>query len=258
TVAARFAKLYPRTEEDSLAQAVLLQQRIVRTIRPTLQLLLVAVSFVLAIACANIAGLLLARATRRGREIGVRVALGAGRGRLVGQLLLESLTLGALGIVPGVVLAWGLVTVLLARAPATLPRLADVRIDPAVLAFGMAVGLATSVVFGLVPAWFVVRGADGRMAGSTRGQIGSIGRGVRRLLVGAEIALAVVLLSAGGLLLRSYLTLRQVAPGFDARQVMTFQVSLPSPPYVDAAAANGFVSRLLPALRAQPGVQLAA
>ena len=258
TVASRFATLYPRTEAGSVAQAVLLQERIVRTIRPTLQLLLVAVSFVLAIACANIAGLLLARATRRGREIGVRVALGAGRGRLVGQLLIESLTLGALGIVPGVVLAWGLVTVLLARAPATLPRLADVRIDPAVLAFGMAVGLATSVAFGLVPAWFVVRGADGRMAGSTRGQVGSSGRGVRRLLVGAEIALAVVLLSAGGLLLRSYLTLRQVDPGFDARQVMTFQVSLPSPPYVDAAAANGFVSRLLPALRAQPGVQLAA
>ena len=258
TVAARFATLYPRTEEGSVAQAVLLQQRIVRTIRPTLQLLLIAVSFVLAIACANIAGLLLARATRRGREIGVRVALGAGRGRLLGQLLTESLGLGLLGIAAGVVLSWWLVGILLARAPGTLPRLADVRIDTTVLAFAIVTGLVTSVAFGLVPAWFIVRRPNGPTGGATRGQIGSSGRHVRRVLVAAEIALAVVLLSAGGLLLRSYFTLRHVDPGFDPRQVTTFQVSLPSPPYLDATAKDGFVARMLTALDSRPGVQSAA
>jgi predicted permease len=259
TVAARFATLYPRTETGSMAQAVGLQDRIVRGIKPTLQRLLLAVSLVLIIACANVAGLLLARAAQRGREIGVRTALGAGRARLVAQLLLESAMLGALGVAGGIVLAWWLVGALVSRAPAGVPRLADARLDATVLAFAVVVGIVTTVAFGLMPALFATgRIAPSRLATGVRARVSGAGQRTRRVLVAAEIALAVVLLAGAALLLRSYAAVRDVNPGFDARDVMTFQLSLPRETYPDSAAIDGFVTRLLTGLRARPGVTAAA
>jgi putative ABC transport system permease protein len=258
TIATRFGQLYPRTEKGSVARVIVLREAVVRGLRPALRLLLVAVSLVLTIACVNVAGLLLARGAQRGRELGVRAALGAGRWRLAAQLLNESVALGLLGVAAAVPIAYGLVSTLTTLAPAGMLQLADLRIDGRVLSFAIAIGIATSAGFGLAPAIFASRGGPvGALAGVTRGQAGA-GRALRRALVVVEIALAVVLLASGGLLLRSYSRLRDVNPGFDARGVITFQVALPSQRYPDAAHAAAFTDRLLAGLRARPGVPSAA
>jgi predicted permease len=255
-VAQRLAREYPDTERDAMAGVIALHERVVRTIRPALLMLLGAVTIVLVIACVNVAGLLTARGVDRRHELAVRAALGAGRGRIVRQLLVESAVLGCAGAAAGIPLAYWLVGFALERAPATLPRATDIRIDASVLGFTMLAGLVTSIAFGLAPA--ILAAPRPRSDGPSRGVIGASRRRGHHLLVSAEIALAAVLLGGAGLLLRSYQRVQAVDPGFDASRTTTFSLSLPNATYVGATERSEFTSQLLERLEATPGVESAA
>jgi putative ABC transport system permease protein len=259
TVARSLAREFPRTENDVTSLAIPLHERIVGNVRPMLFALLGAVTLVLLIACANVASLLLARAQARGREVAVRMALGATRRQLIGQLLTESLVLGMLGAVAGVGLAILLVRALVLLGPASIPRLATLTVDANVLAFALVAAIATSLAFGLTPAVLVSGRSAGRTFGlSSRGAVGKSTTGARRLLVVSELAFAAMLLVSSGLLIRSYLQLQRVEPGFDAGGVATFGLSLPVAKYPAPENLDAFVSTLLSRLEAEPGVESAA
>ena len=199
--------------------------------RPTLMALLGAATLVMLIACANVANLLLTRNQGRAREMSVRAALGAGRSQLIRQLLIESLILGAMGTVAGASLAFLSVRALVILGPSSIPRLSEVAVDAHVLAFAAGAAIVTSLVFGLTPAI----AASGRSSGDglalSRGVVGASNASPRRLLVISELALAVMLLAGSGLLIRSYVQLQRVAPGFDPGGVVTFSLSLPAAKY---------------------------
>jgi putative ABC transport system permease protein len=229
-------------------------------VRKPLFILLCAVVVVLLISCANIANLLLARASARAHEIAVRAALGASRLRIVRQLLTESILLAVAGGALGVLLAsWG-TSVLVALAPADLPRLGEVRVDLRVLLFSFAVSLVSGVVFGLMPA---LASSKINLASSLKesGRTESGGAARQRLrggLVVAEVALAVVLLISAGLLVRSFSKLLDVRPGFDPRGVLTMQISLPRTQYPDAPKVAAFYDEVLRRVSELPGVEHAA
>jgi putative ABC transport system permease protein len=259
TVANRLATEFPETEKDATLVATPLHERIVGDIRPTLVTLFGSVVLVLLIACANVANLLLARGQARGREVAVRVALGASRTRLVAQLLTESLVLGALGGAAGAGVAFLVVRTVVLLGPDSIPGLANLSVDIYVLAFGVAMTLATSLACGLTPALSLSgRSTRAAFASSGRGAVGSGGAGVRRVLVVSELAGAAMLLVAAGLLIRSYVQIRHVEPGFDPQGVTTFSLSLPDAKYTDPARSRAFVSALLSRLDAEPGVESAA
>ena len=257
TVASRLARTFPETENDSTPVAVPLHERIVQNSRPTLLILLGAVTLVMLIACANVANLVLARAQGRGREISVRAALGASRLQIVGQLLIESLVLGALGTIAGVNLAVVLVRALVLLGPSSIPRLAEVSVDVHVLAFAAGAAIVTSLVFGLTPAISASGWSSGGVS-PNRGAVGGSGNRPRRLLVVGELALAVVLLAGAGLLVRSYVQLQHVAPGFDPEGVVTFSLSLPAAKYSDPSAPTVLVAALLSRMQGEPGVDSAS
>ena len=242
TVADRLAMEFPGTEKDATLLTVPLHERIVRDIRPTLLTLFGSVTLVLLIACANVANLLLARGQGRGREVAVRAALGASRRQLIAQLLTESLVLGALGGVAGAGLAFAFVRALVRLGPASIPRLSDLSVDMHVLGFSLAMTLVTSVAFGLAPALTASGGRS--FALSNRGDVGASGTGARRVLVISELAGAAMLLVGAGLLIRSYVELQHVEPGFEANGVTTFSLSLPAARYSDGASPRAFVSEL--------------
>jgi putative ABC transport system permease protein len=259
TIGAALARELPETEKDVTVRAVPLRERVVGDIGPTLVALLGAVTLVLLIACANVGGLLLARAQSRGREVAVRIALGATRWQLVAQLLIESLTLGMLGAAAGIGVAVALVRALVLLGPASIPRLATLTVDARVLGFALIAGLATSIGFGLMPALSVAdRSANRGMVPGSRGAVGKSTTRSRRLLVVAELALAAMLLVSSGLLIRSYLQLQRVEPGFDPYSVETFGLSLPEARYPSSASLDTFVSTFLSRIDAQPGVESAA
>ena len=259
TIGRRLAQAFPRSEKDVTALAVPLHERIVGNIRPTLFALFGAVMFVLLIACANVASLLLARAQARGRELAVRLALGATRRQLIAQLLTESLVLGMLGAAAGVSIALVLVRALVLLGPASIPRLATLTVDANVLAFTVTVAIATSIAFGLTPAVLVSGRLSNRsFAFGSRGAVGKNTTGARRLLVVSELAFAAMLLVSSGLLIRSYLQLQRVEPGFEAEGVATFGLSLPPAKYPAPENLDAFVSTLLSRLEAEPGVDSAA
>jgi putative ABC transport system permease protein len=259
TIGRALAREFPETETDVTLRAIPLQERIVRDIRPTLLALLGAVTLVLLIACANVGGLLLAGAQAREREVAIRAALGATRRQLIAQLLIESLVLGMLGATAGVAVAVALVRALVRLGPASIPRLAALTIDGYALSFALAAAIATSIAFGLMPALTASAQADRRsLARSGRGTVGKSTARARRLLVVSELALAATLLVSSGLLIRSYLRLQRVEPGFDPRGVMTFGLSLPPVRYPAPANLDAFVSTLLLRVGAEPGVESAA
>ncbi|MCP3104054.1 ABC transporter permease [Myxococcus sp. K15C18031901] len=235
-----------------------LEERTVGGVRGTLWLLLGAVGFVLLVACSSVANLLLARGVARGREVAIRAALGAGRGRLVAQFLTESLLLAVAGGVLGVLLAvWGM-DALLALVGDALPRAGEVRLDGASLLFTAGVSLVTGGVFGLVPALRASRvDLDLAMRQGARGTAdGATGR-LRGGLVVAQVALALVLLVGAGLFGRSFLALREVDPGFRSDGVLVGQLSLPEASYAGAPRQAAFQEDLLTRLHALPGVESA-
>ncbi len=259
TVADRLATEFPQTEKDATLLATPLHERIVRDIRPTLATLFGSVALVLLIACANVANLLLARGQARGREVAVRAALGASRRQLIAQLLTESLVLGMLGGAAGAGVAFVLVRAVVLLGPASIPRLPDLSVDMHVMAFGLAMTLVTSIACGLTPALAVSGRATHRFfALGSRGAAGATGTGARRVLVISELAGAAMLLIGAGLLIRSYVQLQHVEPGFDPEGVTTFSLSLPAARYADPASPRAFVSALLSRLKAEPGVESAA
>ncbi|HET9211847.1 MAG TPA: ABC transporter permease [Thermoanaerobaculia bacterium] len=244
---------------ESELQVTFLSEHLVGNVRPALLLLLAAVGLVLLIACANVANLLLARAAARRREMAVRAALGAGRRRIARQLLTESALLGLLGGLCGLGLAFGGIRLLVALMPADfwggLLRQVPLRLDAPVLAFTLLLSLATGLLFGLAPALAASRvdlteplkEGERRRPGRARG-----------LLVVAEVALSVVLLVLAGLLLRSFLTLRSVDPGFAAGRVLSLTVELPRHAYESPARQLGYYKGVAQRLAALPGVESAA
>ena len=223
------------------------------------QMLLVlqgTVAFVLLIACANVANLLLARSVSRGRELSIRAAIGAGRFRLVRQLLTESLVLSLASGVVGVLLAGWLLRLFLALAPANFAGVQAIRIDLQVLLVTLAVAMATGVLFGLAPArhGFHVDPNDSLRDTGPRGATKAGSRGASRLLVVAEIALAMVLVSGAGLMVKSLGRLESQDPGFRPEGVMTFQITLPAARYSTPARAAETIERVLSEVRSIPGV----
>jgi len=249
---------YPRQyDAHTAAGATPVLDTLVENVRPALLVLLGAVALVLLIACANVANLLLVRAAGRRTELAVRASLGAGRSRLGRQLVTESLLLALAGGALGVALAsWG-VRLLLALDSAGLPRADAVHLDWRVVAFTAAVAAATGVAFGVAPAFQATRPS---LADSLRQGARDVAAGARRFrhgLVVAEIALALVLLAGAGLLMRSFLNLQQVEPGFDPRGVLTFNLYLPDAAYGTAEEVSGFYNRMFDALEALPGAERA-
>jgi len=229
-------------------------------VRPALLLLLGAVGFVLLIACANVANLLLARAASRQREVAIRTALGAKPWDLIRQLLVESLMLSLSGGVLGLAIAYGSIKALAAANPSRLPRVQDLAIDSHVVLFTLAIAVVTGVVFGLVPAVQAWKGnlqvslKDGSRTGTAdkRGQL------ARRALVIAEIALALTLLTGGGLLLKSFARLSNVSPGFEPRGMLTFALSLPPLKYPTDTSQTAFWTAVMPRIAQVPGVRAVA
>jgi putative ABC transport system permease protein len=236
-----------------------LQETLVTDIRPTLLILTGAVGFVLLIACANVAGLTLARAGSRAKEMVIRAALGAGRGTMIRQLLAESVLLAMAGAVAGVLLAdWG-VSLLGQASGVNLPGFQPIRVDLPVLGFTFAVSLVTGVLFGLVPALQISRPDLNRvLRDGGRGTTGGARRqATRSLLVAGQMALSIVLLIGAGLLLESFRSLQNVDPGFDPRHGFTMRVSLPPTKYPDDARRWQFIRNVVGRLQSLPGVSSA-
>ncbi len=260
TIAARIESEWPQLREGVSADLVPLSERVIgEEIRTMLWVMLGAVAFVLLIGCVNLANLLLARATGRARELAIRTAVGAGRGRLLRQLLVESLVLALAGGVLGLLLSVGGIRILVALAPADVPRISGVGLNTMVLGFALLVSLASALVFGLLPALratsLVPAPALADAAfGSTRGQRGRRSLGA---LVAAELALAVVLLAGAGLMLRSVAGLRDVDPGFEVENMLTFKLTLPPARYERGRPLADAYARLRERLQAIPGVESA-
>jgi putative ABC transport system permease protein len=255
-IADQLAKQYPDPQKGWGILLMPMQDYLVRDVKPVLYTLLGAVGCVLLIACANLANLLLARATARHREISIRAALGAGRGRLVRQLLTESVVLAICGGIAGIVLArWGL-DALLALAPTSLPRITEIHLDSGVLLFSLALSIVTGLAFGVAPALLAARtdmnealkqGTRGSTEGGVRGRL-------RSALVVVEVVLALVLLGGAGLLARSFVQLAHVDPGFNPENATLLRLSLPQRKYAQPEQQTAFANGLLERLKTLPGV----
>jgi putative ABC transport system permease protein len=256
TIASALEAAYPAHNAKVGMAAGPLLDEVVGDSRRALLLMLSAVGLVLLIACANVANLLLARASARQDEMAVRVALGAGRAVLVRQLLVESLLVACAGGAAGLGLAAIGTRVLVAMRPANIPRLGDIGLDATVVAFTFGATLVTGILFGLVPALQVSRRplSDAMRERGRTGTGGRRGQRTRSGLVIAEMALAVILLSGAALLVRSFARLNHVDPGFTVGEAVTFNLNVPDVKYSDDAQRMAFYDRLLERLRAVPGV----
>lgn len=256
-VTANLERQYPDSNTGNRATLTPALENVVRDIRPALLVLLSAVGFVLLIACANVANLLLARATNRQKEIAIRTALGASRMRIIRQLLTESMLLSFAGGVLGLVLAQAGVKLIIAISPNSIPRVAEIGLDPRVVIFTFAVSVLTGMIFGLAPALQASK-PDLNETLKDAGR-GSTGRRhiLRSGLVISEVALTLVLLIGAGLMIRSFYHLQRVDPGFAADNLLTFNVALPSKKYAEPRQQVNFYQQLLQNLRALPGVQSA-
>jgi predicted permease len=236
-----------------------LLDEVVGDVRKPLWILMAAVCAVLLIACANVAGLLLARANTREREIAIRVALGAGQGVLIRQLLMESLLLGGLSGAAGLALAWWGLKVLKAMAESSFPRVATASLDTTSIAFAIALSLVTAVVFGLVPALQAARSVTHEaLKDGGRGSSGSArSQRLRRTLVTAEVAVSLMLLVGAGLLVRSFLSLKRTDPGFRPDDVLTMRFALPDETHGKPEMQRAFYRELLDRVTKLPGVESA-
>jgi predicted permease len=239
--------------------AVSMRDQLVGDVRTPLLVLQAGVVLVLMIACANVANLLLMRATGRGRELAIRSTLGAGEWRLIAQMLTEGVVLSLAGGVGGLALGLAGLRALVAMSAQQLPGMAAATLHPVVLVFTLGLSVVTGLVFGVVPAIAVVRGNTAAFLkeDGTRGSAGRSTGLARAALVAGEIALALMLLVGAGLLMKSFARLQSVDPGFATDNVLTAQVALPSARYADAAARRSFWLRLIDRARALPGVTAA-
>jgi predicted permease len=252
----RLAKQFPDTNRGEAAVAEPYQESLVGDVRSAILVLFGAVAFVLLIACANVASLLLARGTSRRREFAVRAALGAGRGRLTRQLLTESLVLSIAGGLLGLLDAYWGIAALVSLAPDTIPRLNEVHLDPRVMTFALFASMTVGVLFGVAPAIQSARldMMDGLKDG---GRTGTARTRLQRVLVVGEVALALVLLIGAGLMLASFARLRAVDPGFTVQNLVVVGVPLPQTRY-DNAAQERFYTSLFERLRENPVVARSA
>ena len=257
-IAARLREQYPDSNRYIGATVIPLHEHMVGDIRWPLLILLAATGFVLLIACANVANLLLARAGGRHKEVAVRLALGAGRWRIVRQLLTESVLLSLLGGTAGLTLAlWG-VPFLVSLTPANIAQAKAASVDSKVLIFTLAVSLLTAIIFGLVPALQSTKlNLNEALKEGSRETAGGGRSWVRNTLVIAEISIALVLLSGGGLLIRSFARLSNVNPGFRTDHLLTFEVSPPYSKYSDTGQRAAFYNELLRRVESLPGVEAA-
>jgi len=253
----QLATQYPADNKNRSTALISLQERIVGESRRALLILFAAVSLVLLIACANFANLLLARAAERGREIVIRTALGAGRWRIVRQLLTESILISLAGGAVGVVIAWWGTSLLIALKPENLPRLQEIDVDLRVFGFTLGVSILTGLIFGLLPAWTTSRVAaseglkeSGRSSTSSRAQ-----QRVRSALVVGELAVALILLVGAGLLVKTFWKLRNVEPGFAPDHLLTMRVELPETRYQHVNEQTRFRSQAIASINSLPGVQ---
>jgi putative ABC transport system permease protein len=259
TIAAQLEQQYPDTNTGWSTITVPLHERFVGDVRPVLIVLLGAVCFLLLIACANVANLLLAHAAARQREMAIRTALGARRGRIIRQLLTESLLLAVVGGTLGLLLAvWG-IEALVALSPGNIPRLNEVNLDARVLLFTFGVSVVTGVLFGLFPA---LQAANPNLnetlkEGGRGAAEGARGGRARRILVVAEVALALVPLVGAGLMAKSFMRLQDVDPGFNPERVLTVEIYLPGTTYKEGPQATAFYRELLTKVQNLPGVEAA-
>jgi putative ABC transport system permease protein len=246
----QLANEYPQTDADLIINAVPHKDTIVGVIRGSLWLLFGAVSLLLLIACANIAALLLARATQRERDVAIRFSLGASRARVIVQLMTEASLLVVAGTIAGLALAYGALA-LVGRLALSLPRFDEVSLDARVVAFSVAAALVVTLLCGLVPAFRHTRASAGRAHVSAR-------QSANWTLVGVQVALSVALLAGAGLLLRSFDAMTRIEPGFDAERVLTFRLSGSFSETRDYPGVIQRINRTLEELRALPGVENAA
>jgi putative ABC transport system permease protein len=259
TIEGRLEQQYPDTNTGIGIKLVPTQEQTVKAIRPALLVLLGAVAFLLLIACANIANLMLARGASRQKELAIRAALGASRLRVVRLLLSESLMLSLAGGCLGLLLAvWG-TNALVALAPDNIPRLNEVGVDARVFGFTLAVSLVTGIVFGLVPALHAAKpDLNEALKEGLRGSMGSAsGKRTRSVLVVVEVALSLVLIIGAGLMIKSFLRLQQMNIGFNPDHVLAVSVSLPSSRYPEDRQQVAFFQEALERLQSLPGIQSA-
>ena len=266
-ICARLAKAYPDADAGFTVRVEPLREKVVGNVRPALLIILGAVGFVLLIACANVANVQLARALARTREIAVRTALGAGRLRIVRQLLTESVVLSLIGGAAGLLLAiWGvdaLKTFVAAGAgefSPKIPRAEVIGVNPAVLLFSLALSVLTGVLFGLVPALHVAKGDvnEALKEGGRSSTHGTSGNRLRGMLVISEVAIALVLLIGAGLLVRSFLRIEAIDPGFNPHHLLMTTVSVAGNPQYVGARREALYRQIVDQAKALPGVESAA
>ena len=254
-IARNLAAAFPVADKNMDIALVSMKEDIVGNVQPFLLVLLAAVGFLLLIACANVANLLLARSMSRSREFAIRAALGAGHWRVIRQLLTESVLLAGLGGALGLLLAWGGVTAVLRTLPGTLPRAAEISLDGRVLVFTLALSLFAAIIFGLAPAFKGSRtSAMETLRESGRGSVGGRHR-LQRIFVAIEVATALILLVGAGLMLRSLSALWRVNPGFNPSHAVTFSLSMPSSSATTSAETRARLRRFDQAMSSIPGVQ---
>jgi len=257
TLSAEISRRFPETHKDARIQAVPFRGEFVKEMLPVLTMLMAAVGFVLLIACANIANLMLARGAGRTREVGLRVALGASRGRIVRQFLTESLLVSLIGGALGILLAQLGMDLVLSSIPQELPFWMDFGLDVRVVLYTVGVCVLAAVLFGLAPALQVstVDPHEALKEGGTHGATSRRGTRIRNGLVVAEISLALVLLTGAGLMIRSFLKQMDEAARIETGRVLTASVTLPIAVYKDDGARLAFYDALFPAIEAMPGVE---